>query len=188
MVSLSFLLALITFDRVLTCTKQLSDSLQSSSIDLSQASELALATKSLLTEYCSDSYWQKVYDQTTRVAELYDITVEFPTRRRWRLPAQFNDSIVSEPIGLTVNQQHSAKEDYKTQFFLSSARSRATRAKQQIWNPEHHYSERSFCLLSNSTGDLIPGSLGHTLLSSLSSNLFDAQSSIRTLSVIRNYT
>ena len=36
------------------------------------------------------------------------------------------------------------------------------------------------------TGDLIPGSLGHTLLSSLSSNLFDAQSSIRTLLVIRN--
>ena len=30
------------------------------------------------------------------------------------------------------------------------------------------------------TGDLIPGSSGHTLLSSLSSNLFDAQSSIRT--------
>ena len=38
------------------------------------------------------------------------------------------------------------------------------------------------------TGDLIPGSSGHTLLSSLSSNLFDAQSSIRTLLVIRNYT
>ena len=34
------------------------------------------------------------------------------------------------------------------------------------------------------TGDLIPGSSGHTLLSSLSSNLFDAQSSIRTLLLI----
>ena len=31
------------------------------------------------------------------------------------------------------------------------------------------------------TGDLIPGSAGHTLLSSLSSNLFDVMSSIRTL-------
>ena len=38
------------------------------------------------------------------------------------------------------------------------------------------------------TGDLIPGTSGHTLLSSLSSNLFDAQSSIRTLLVIWNYT
>ena len=59
-----------------------------------------------------------MYDQATRVAELYDITVEFLTRRRQSLPAQFNNSIVSEPIGLTVNQQHSAKEDYKTQFFF----------------------------------------------------------------------
>ena len=52
------------------------------------------------------------------MAELYDITVEFLTRRRQSLPARFNNSIVSEPIGLTDNQQHSAKEDYKTQFLF----------------------------------------------------------------------
>ena len=41
---------------------------------------------------------------------------------------------------------------------------------------------------ANITGDLIPGSVGQTLLSSLSSNLFDVKSSIRALLIIRNYT
>ena len=49
--SFSFLLPLITFDRILTSTKQLSDNLQCSSIDLSHATELVVATKHLLTDY-----------------------------------------------------------------------------------------------------------------------------------------
>ena len=114
--SFSFLVALITFDRILTCTKQLSDNLQSSSIDLSRASELVLATKSLLTEYRSDSYWEKVYNHATRVAELHDITVEVTTRRRKRIPARFNDSIVCESTGLRVSP--SAKEEFKTHFYF----------------------------------------------------------------------
>ena len=44
--SFSFLVSLITFDRILTCTKQLSDQLQSSTLDLSLVSNLVLATKS----------------------------------------------------------------------------------------------------------------------------------------------
>ena len=68
--SFSFLVALVTFDRILTCTKQLSDQLRSSSIDLSRASELAFATKSLLTDYRSIDYWQKVYDYATEVVIL----------------------------------------------------------------------------------------------------------------------
>ena len=39
----SFIVALVTFDRILTCTKQISDQLHSSSIDLSRASRLAFA-------------------------------------------------------------------------------------------------------------------------------------------------
>ena len=48
--SFSFVIALITFDRILSSTKQLSDNLQSSSIDLSRATELVLATVSLLDQ------------------------------------------------------------------------------------------------------------------------------------------
>ena len=46
--SFSFVIALITFDRILSSTKQLSDNIQSSSIDLSRATELVLANVSLL--------------------------------------------------------------------------------------------------------------------------------------------
>ena len=66
--SFSFLLSLITFDRVLTCTKQLSDQLQSSTLDLSVASQLVAGTKSLLADYRSPDYWKKVYGYAERIA------------------------------------------------------------------------------------------------------------------------
>ena len=78
--SFSFIVALVTFDRILTCTIQLSDQLQSSSVDLSRASELAFATKSLLTDYYKVDYWQKVYDYATEVANLHGVTIQVTLR------------------------------------------------------------------------------------------------------------
>ena len=97
------------------CTKQLSDSLQSTSIDLSRASELVLATKSLLSLYRSDDYWEKVYDQATRVAELHNIAVQVTTRRRKR-PTYLNDSVVCETTGSRVSL--STREEFKTQLYF----------------------------------------------------------------------
>ena len=111
----SFVIALITFDRILMCTKQLSDSLQNTSIDLSRASELVLATKSLLSLYRSDDYWVKVYDQATRVAELHNIAVQVTTRRRKR-PTYLNDSVVCETTGSRVSL--STREEFKTQLYF----------------------------------------------------------------------
>ena len=76
-IAFSFLISLITFDRILT--KQLSDQLQSSSLDLSLASELVLATMSLLREYRSNIYWKKIYDYALDVAKLHDIAID-PSR------------------------------------------------------------------------------------------------------------
>ena len=50
----SFLITLIMFDRILSCTKSLSDQLQSTQIDLAQAGDLVHATKSTLSEYRTD--------------------------------------------------------------------------------------------------------------------------------------
>ena len=57
----SFIVSLVTFDKILQCTKNLSDQLQSSSIDLACAADLVLTTKTTLEEYRSESFWAKVF-------------------------------------------------------------------------------------------------------------------------------
>ena len=48
MKSFKFLISVITFDRVLSCTKSLSVQLQGTKIDLGRAANLVLATESTL--------------------------------------------------------------------------------------------------------------------------------------------
>ena len=47
----SFIVSLVMFDRILSCTKCLSGQLQ---VDLAQAADLSLATKSTVEEYRTD--------------------------------------------------------------------------------------------------------------------------------------
>ena len=56
----SFIVYLVMFDRILSCTKCLSDQLQSTQVDLAQAADLVLATKSILEEYRTDTFWEKI--------------------------------------------------------------------------------------------------------------------------------
>ena len=56
-----FIVSLITFDRILSCTNSLSDQLQSVQLDLSSAANLVQATKSLIEDYRTDEFWGKVY-------------------------------------------------------------------------------------------------------------------------------
>lgn len=55
---------------------QFSNQLQSSSHDLSSASDLALATTSFLRHHCSDSDKKKLHDYAIDVAKLHDIALE----------------------------------------------------------------------------------------------------------------
>ena len=119
--SFSFLVSLITFDRILTCTKQLSDKLQSSSLDLSSAAELVSATKSLLTEYRTTSYWKKIYDYTVDVAKLHDITVttDISTRRRKRKrPSRLEDVILLETVGSRDIDDNSTSDELKCHLYF----------------------------------------------------------------------
>ena len=56
-----FLISLIIFDRILTCTKSLSDSLQSMQIDLGKAPDLVMATEGTLQDFCTDDEWEKIF-------------------------------------------------------------------------------------------------------------------------------
>ena len=99
--SFSFLISLITFDKILICTKQLSEQLQSSTVELSHASELVLATMSLLTEYHTNDYWERIYTYTSELAKLHEIdshTFDIERQQRKR-PAHLNDSVLLESVG-----------------------------------------------------------------------------------------
>ena len=67
------MISLIIFDKILSCTKCLSEQLQSVSIDLASAAELVLACKATSQQYRSDEMWDKVFKYTGEVAKLYDI-------------------------------------------------------------------------------------------------------------------
>ena len=59
-----FYLLWLPLTKVLTCTKGLSDQLQNSDLDLSEAADLVVATKSTLQEVRSNVYWEKPFQYT----------------------------------------------------------------------------------------------------------------------------
>ena len=89
------------FDRILPCTKQLSDQLQSSTVDLSRASDLVSATTNMLHHFRTDDYWTQVYTYATDIAKLHSIPVESddPNPRKRRRPAHLDDSVITESVG-----------------------------------------------------------------------------------------
>ena len=74
----SFIVYLVMFDRILSCTKCLSDQLQSTQVDLAKAADLVLATKSTLEEYRTDTFWEKIYAHSQKIAELHTIEMSLP--------------------------------------------------------------------------------------------------------------
>ena len=116
--SFIFLLLLITFDRVLSCTKRLSDLLQSQHCDLAKASDLVSATIETLDEFRSESSWKHLFDYAQQVAELHDIPVNsLQPKRHTRLPSRFDDCVVLESTGSRVCM--STNDEYKVDVCTS---------------------------------------------------------------------
>ena len=82
--SFSFIVSVVVFDQILSCTKQLSDQLQSSKIDLYRASELVSASKAMLQCFHTDEYWDQVYSYATGIANAHSISAQFdmPSTRK----------------------------------------------------------------------------------------------------------
>ena len=113
--SFTFILLLAVFDKILSATKQLSDQLQSSTIDLCSASELVTATKVLLTEYRTSEYWEKIYLYATDIARLHSIDIQ-PTTRRRKRPCHLTDDIILETVG--SRESLSTSEELKIQLYF----------------------------------------------------------------------
>ena len=113
----SFIINLVIFDRILSCTRSLSDQLQSTHVDLVRAVDLVNATKSTLEEYRSDIMWNKVYKYAHSICELHGIEIVSPTPPRQRRPPKhFDDSVLLESTG---SREHlSSSEEYKRAIFF----------------------------------------------------------------------
>lgn len=98
--SLKFLVLLIIFSRILSCTKSLSDQLQSSNIDIAKAADLVSATVGILKDFRTDSKWEQLFKYVRDVASLHDIHAELPRAQRSRqLPRRYEDGLVMETTG-----------------------------------------------------------------------------------------
>ena len=90
-----FLLSLIVFNRVLTCTKSLSDCLQNAQIHLAKAVDLVAATISTLEVFRTDGEWDKIWCYAEKVAAVNQIEMEPARHSRPRQPLRhLQDRIV----------------------------------------------------------------------------------------------
>ena len=74
--SILFITTHVSFDHILSCTRHLSDQLQSSKIDLGSAADLVQGTKSNLMSFHSSEYWNKLFHYIMSIAKRH--SVDFP--------------------------------------------------------------------------------------------------------------
>ena len=99
--SFGFLITLIIFDRILTCTKSLSDFLQRKNCDLAKATSLIQSTIETLEEYRQQAGWDHLFSYSKEVAEQYNIPVHnIIKKRQTRTPRHFEEHVLLEPTGL----------------------------------------------------------------------------------------
>ena len=92
-----FLLSLIIFDCVLSCTNSLSEQLQDQKVNLSKAAYLVLTTTETLQEFREQKSWEHLHDYAKSVAELRGIdTTTHSNEQRRQLPRRLEDVFVLE--------------------------------------------------------------------------------------------
>ena len=95
---------MVIFDRVLSCTKGLSDALQSTQLDLAKAADLISATIEIVKELQTDSEWEKVYSYSASVAKLRHIPPKAATARPRKPLRRFDEGILYETAGARKEQ------------------------------------------------------------------------------------
>ena len=115
--SFSFLLTLVTFDKVLSITKCLSDQLQSVNIDLGSAAQLVIASKAALQDYRSDEMWSKLYSYAVSIAEKHNIDINVADgHRRKRPQRQLDDCVIYESVG--SREEVTTSQEFKQKLYF----------------------------------------------------------------------
>lgn len=113
-----FVLSLV-FDRVLSCSKCLSDALQSTRLDLAKAADLVTATIQTLEEFRSDESWKKVFDYAVSVSQHRAIAVEVPQRRQSKQPRRLEDTVVLASSGHRESPPTNCSEHFKVTLYYA---------------------------------------------------------------------
>ena len=106
---------LVTFDRVLICTKSLSDCLQHTHINLAKAAELVSATMSTLQTFQTDEEWGKLFRYADEAKVSHIDTTGCQPRQR-QPPQRLQDGIVLAPTG--AREPMSTNEQYKVNLYF----------------------------------------------------------------------
>ena len=126
--SFKFLVSLIMFDRIMACTKSLSDYLQHAQVNLAKATDLVAAIVSMLELFRMDEEWHKLYCYAEKVAEVknVEITKPRPSRQR-RLPQHLQNGILLAPTG--TSETLSISQQYMINLYFSCSRCLPDRTK-----------------------------------------------------------
>ena len=118
--SFSFLVALVTFDKILSFTKHASDQLQSPNLDLASAADLVAATQSSLLDYRTDEMWHKLYTYTERIANHHciEISSHLVNRRNQQPPQHLSSSVIMDTTGSRQTVTNVASDEYKVKFYF----------------------------------------------------------------------
>ena len=93
--SFSFILCLLTFDKLFSMTNSLSVTLQQTGLDLSAALALINATVESL-EYRSDKEWKSIWEQANTLAAEHEIQVQSTgMKQSLRIPARLQEGMIT---------------------------------------------------------------------------------------------
>ena len=137
-----FLMNLIMFDRLLSCTNFLSQQLQNKRINLSKAADLVLATLETLEEFREERSWNHFYDYSKNVAHNTGIEIAFHNRRDKRVPIRLENMLDFQSIGsrkkITYIEQCKVNVYYQViDSFISEINRRFTTRNLEIMKAIH---------------------------------------------------
>ena len=108
---------MIISDRILSCTKSLSDYLQQIKINLAKAVDLVSASESTLQLFRTDEAWERLFTYAKDVARVKEINVgDICTSRTRMFPQHFQDGIVCISTG--SREPLSTSEQYKINLYF----------------------------------------------------------------------
>jgi len=113
-----FLLSLITFDKILSITKGLSDVLQSATLDLAKAADLVSGTIKTIKDFQTDKHWCSLFTYVESVAQLHGIEIAEPrpTRKRKLPSCLHDDAIILETTAL--RDQMTTSQEFKVNLYF----------------------------------------------------------------------